>query len=68
MNAAIAVHKDHVYTGSRTDVENNNADKAAIMVVNVANPASRITRMRDDRGPTRANPRANCACGARRTC
>ena len=40
MNAAIAVHKDHVYAGSRTDFKTPASPKAGIMIVNVANPAS----------------------------
>ena len=38
MNAAIAVHKNYVYVGSRTDAKNNNANHAGIMVVDVHDP------------------------------
>ena len=40
MNAAIAVHKNYVYVGSRTDGKNANANHAGIMIVDVANPAA----------------------------
>jgi hypothetical protein len=39
MNAAIAVHKNYVYVGSRTDAKNNNANHAGIFVVDVHDPA-----------------------------
>ena len=38
MNAAIAVHKNYVYVGSRTDANNNNANHAGVMVVDVSDP------------------------------
>jgi hypothetical protein len=38
MNAAIAVHNNYVYVGSRTDAKNNNANHAGIMVVDVQDP------------------------------
>jgi hypothetical protein len=40
MNAAIAVHKNYVYVGSRTDGKDGNANNAGIMVVDVSNPAA----------------------------
>ena len=70
MNAAIAVHKNYVYVGSRTDGKNNNANHAGIMIVDVANPAHPTIVQRDGpavRGQPAASPRASCACGARRT-
>ena len=39
MNAAIAVHKNYVYVGSRTDGDNNNANHAGVMIVDVKDPA-----------------------------
>jgi hypothetical protein len=39
MNAAIAVHKDYVYVGSRTDYKTQDSPNAGIMVVDVSNPA-----------------------------
>lgn len=39
MNAAIAVHKRHVYIGSRTDGKNNNANHAGVLVVDAQDPA-----------------------------
>ena len=38
MNAALAVHKQYAYVGSRTDGKNNNANHAGVMVVDVADP------------------------------
>ena len=38
MNAAMAVHKNYVYIGSRTDAKNNNANHAGIFVVDVKDP------------------------------
>ena len=38
MNAALAVHKNYAYVGSRTDGDNNNANHAGVMVVDVADP------------------------------
>ena len=40
MNAAIAVHKNYVYVGSRTDLKPATSPKAGIMVINVSNPAN----------------------------
>ncbi len=40
MNAAIAVHKDHVYVGSRTDFKPVESPNAGIMVIKVTNPAA----------------------------
>jgi hypothetical protein len=39
MNAAIAVHKNYVYIGSRTDADNGNANHAGVFVVDAKNPA-----------------------------
>ena len=38
MNAALAVHGDYAYVGSRTDGKENNANRAGIMVVDVSDP------------------------------
>ena len=40
MNAALAVHKQYAYIGSRTDGKNGNANNAGVMVVDVSNPTS----------------------------
>ena len=71
MNAALAVHKNYAYVGSRTDGKNDNANHAGIMVVDVARPDEAVHRPRDGpavRGQPAASPRASCACGARRRC
>ena len=39
MNAAIAVHKQFVYVGSRTDGKNNNANHAGVFIVDAKDPA-----------------------------
>lgn len=39
MNAALAVHKNYAYVGSRTDGKGGNANNAGVMVVDVSNPA-----------------------------
>ncbi len=39
MNAALAVHKQYAYVGSRTDGKNGNANHAGVMVVDVKDPA-----------------------------
>jgi hypothetical protein len=39
MNAALAVHEDYAYVGSRTDGKNSNANNAGVMVVDVSDPA-----------------------------
>ena len=38
MNAALAVHKQYAYVGSRTDGKNGNANNAGVMVVDVKDP------------------------------
>ncbi len=40
MNAALAVHGDYAYVGSRTDGKLNNANGAGVLVVNVKDPKS----------------------------
>jgi len=55
MNAAIAVHKNYVYVGSRTDGKNGNANHAGIMVVNISNPAS-PTVVNEMQPPLEGNP------------
>lgn len=40
MNAAIAVHGDHAYIGSRTDGKLDNANGAGILVVDISDPTS----------------------------
>jgi hypothetical protein len=43
MNAALAIHGNYAYIGSRTDGKANNANHAGIMVVDITNPASPTT-------------------------
>ncbi len=40
MNAAIAVHKQYVYIGSRTDGKSNNSNHAGIFIIDAKNPAN----------------------------
>jgi hypothetical protein len=40
MNAALAIHGNYAYVGSRTDGKANNANHAGIMVLDISNPAS----------------------------
>lgn len=40
MNAALAIHGNYAYIGSRTDGKANNANHAGIFVVDISNPAS----------------------------
>ena len=40
MNAALAVHENYAYVGSRTDAKANNANGAGVMVVDVSKPKS----------------------------
>jgi hypothetical protein len=40
MNAALAVHGDYAYIGSRTDGKANNATNAGVLVVDVSDPAA----------------------------
>ena len=47
MNAAIAVHGDYVYVGSRTDGKNNNAIHAGVLVVDVARSGAPVGRRHD---------------------
>ncbi|MDQ3941077.1 MAG: hypothetical protein M3238_06995 [Actinomycetota bacterium] len=39
MNAALAVHGDYAYVGSRTDGKAGNANNAGVFVVDISNPA-----------------------------
>ena len=64
MNAAIAVHKNYVYVGSRTDAKNNNANHAGIMVVDVHDPTK--PKVVNEFEGSHASPRASCGSGARR--
>ena len=70
MNAALAVHKQYAYVGSRTDGKNGNANNAGVMVVDVQESGEAVHRAPD--GPpyegNPRSPRASCACGARRRC
>jgi hypothetical protein len=43
MNAALAIHGNYAYIGSRTDGKANNANHAGIMVVDITNPATPTT-------------------------
>ena len=38
MNAALAIHGDYAYVGSRTDAKPGNINKAGILIVNIADP------------------------------
>ena len=38
MNAALAIHGDYAYVGSRTDGSDNNARNAGVMIVDIDNP------------------------------
>ena len=40
MNAALAVHGDYAYVGSRTDGKPGNVNRAGVMVVDISDPAS----------------------------
>lgn len=55
MNAALAIHGNYAYIGSRTDGKANNANHAGIMVVDISNPASPTT-VREIGPPLEANP------------
>jgi hypothetical protein len=39
MNAALAIHGDYAYVGSRTDGKDNNANNAGVMIVDIKDPA-----------------------------
>lgn len=40
MNAALAVHGNYAYVGSRTDAKGNNANGAGVLVVDISKPAA----------------------------
>ena len=40
MNAALAMHGNYAYVGSRTDGKNNNANHAGLLVVDISDPAN----------------------------
>src|ERR687897_898271 len=40
MNAAIAIHGDYAYIGSRTDFHEDGEDRSGIMVVDISDPAN----------------------------
>src|SRR5687767_9395649 len=40
MNAALAIHGDYAYVGSRTDAKANNANGAGVLVVDISDPAN----------------------------
>ena len=40
MNAALAIHGDYAYVGSRTDAKANNANRAGVFVVDISDPAA----------------------------
>ena len=56
MNAALAVHKQYAYVGSRTDGKNGNANNAGVMVVDVAGPGEAVHRAPDG-AAVRGQPR-----------
>jgi hypothetical protein len=56
MNAALAVHGNYAYVGSRTDGKDGNANNAGVMVVDIKDPAHpRIARQIGP--PLEGNPR-----------
>ncbi|MGH2735509.1 MAG: hypothetical protein ACRDKZ_08015 [Actinomycetota bacterium] len=65
MNAALAVHGDYAYIGSRTDAKPGNLNGAGVLVVDVSNPSK--PEVVHEIGPptrrTRGKPRASCASG-----
>ncbi|MDQ4064512.1 MAG: hypothetical protein M3161_00510, partial [Actinomycetota bacterium] len=40
MNAALAIHGDYAYVGSRTDAKANNANNAGVLVVDISDPSA----------------------------
>ena len=56
MNAALAVHGDYAYIGSRTDGKNDNANNAGVMVVDISNPAEPFVA-HQMKPPLEGNPR-----------
>ena len=54
MNAAIAIHGDYAYIGSRTDGTNGNARHAGVMIVDISNPSD-PTLVREMLPPLEAN-------------
>ncbi len=40
MNAALAIHGDHAYIGSRTDAKAENANNAGVLVVDISDPSA----------------------------
>ncbi|HEX9824625.1 MAG TPA: hypothetical protein VGB51_09590 [Actinomycetota bacterium] len=55
MNAALAVHGDYAYVGSRTDGKNGNANHAGIMIVDISDPTD--PNIVNEMGPpAEANP------------
>ena len=66
MNAAIAVHGDYAYIGSRTDGGHQAQPQGGIVVVDISKPSKpRVAAARSTRSP--ASRRASCASGGRRT-
>lgn len=65
MNAALAVHGNYAYVGSRTDGKADNANGAGVLVVDVSDPTKpqvvheSVSRIR----ATRVRRRARCASG-----
>ena len=55
MNAALAIHGNYAYIGSRTDGKAGNANHMGIMVVDISNPASPTT-VREIGPPLEGNP------------
>ena len=67
MNAALAVHGDYAYVGSRTD---GTHPDSGILVVDISNPEARRWSRRSvrPRRPIRARASASCASGPTTTC
>jgi hypothetical protein len=55
MNAALAIHGDYAYVGSRTDGKLGNVNEAGIMVVDISDPAN-LEVVHEMGPPSEANP------------
>ena len=66
MNAAIAVHGDYAYVGSRTDGHEGEPAFGGVMVVDISDPSD-PDLLGQPFDPKPASPRASCASGAPRT-
>ena len=66
MNAAIAVHGDYAYIGSRTDGGHEGMPHGGIMVVDISDPSD-PTLLGPRSTRSQASRRVSCGCGGRRT-